>query len=398
VAVVAAVALVACSSSSKGGSKTKDAASSSGLSGAPINLVMPLEETGAGSLGDGFNGVQAAIKYINAHGGINGRPLAAQTCVDQNNANTAAACANKAVRNKNIIATIDQSTQEGASVDPILENAGMAAVGALPFTAADFSSPIIFAPSAGGLEGLGAAAAITDQLHGKKVGLVYAQNPAGATVTGLVNQAVLGPRGSKVQNSVGVPETSADLSTQAKKANEGSPDGIILYLGQAQANSFVKAAGQLGINTPMLISSAIETSKSVSQQLGANAKKVFFFNYFHNGGKFYDAFLSQWSAAGESASDADDFAINGWLAATMFADVARKLPTVTRASVLGAFKALTNYDTGGLTPTLSFATPGTALGGKAPRIVNPTITLTQFQDGKFVPYQGGPFINPFVVP
>jgi hypothetical protein len=52
----------------------------------------------------------------------------------------------------------------------------------------------------------------------------------------------------------------------------------------------------------------------------------------------------------------------------------------------------------GLLPPLSFGKPGTALGGKAPRIINPTMGLSQYQNGTFAPYTGGTFTNPFTVP
>jgi hypothetical protein len=125
---------------------------------------------------------------------------------------------------------------------------------------------------------------------------------------------------------------------------------------------------------------------------------VYFYTSFRHSGPFYSAFLSQWQASGNSPSLTDDFAINGWLSVTMFADVARTLPTVTRASVLAAFSRLSNYSTDGLLPPLSFDKPGTALGGNAPRIINPTMGLSQYQNGTFAPYAGGTFTNPFTLP
>jgi hypothetical protein len=63
-----------------------------------------------------------------------------------------------------------------------------------------------------------------------------------------------------------------------------------------------------------------------------------------------------------------------------------------------AFSQLSDYTTGGLLPPLSYTKPGTALGGQAPRVVNTTMGLSQYQDGRFVPYDGGKFIDPFVAP
>jgi Periplasmic binding protein len=181
---VVALALTACSPNSSTGSGSL-ATSGSAAHGKPINLAFPTEFTGAGTGGDGFAGAEAALRYVNAHGGIHGRPLAAQECVDNDAPNQAAACAAKAANNPSIVASV--------------------------------------------------------------------------------------------------------------------------------------------------ISAGTESASAVQQQMGGG-QNLYFDTFFNHSGRFYDAFLSQWQAAGNSPSLADDFAINGWLAVTMFADIARTLPTITRAS------------------------------------------------------------------
>jgi branched-chain amino acid transport system substrate-binding protein len=399
----AALALTACSSNSPAGPASPAAATSSGPAtgstahGKPINLAFLTEFSTQGSSGDGWAGIQAAIRYVNAHGGIKGRPLAAQECVDNNDPNLAAGCATKAANNPGIIASVDQTTLQGAVVEPVFEHAGLPAVGANAFVAADFNSPVAFATDIGGLGGLGAVAAATDLLHAKKVGFVYVQSPAAATEVALLNSVVMGPRHLPPVTAVGVSPTAGDLSAAVAKANQGSPGAIIIYTGQAQANAFVKAARQQGVTTPIIIFASLETPSAVQQQLGGG-QHLYFCTSFTHSGPFYDAFVSQWKAAGNSPSLADEFAINGWLSVTMFAQVARTMPTITRVSVLHAFSKLSNYSTGGMLPPLSFSKPGTALGGKAPRIINPTMGLAQYQNGAFVPIAGGKFTNPFVVP
>jgi ABC-type branched-subunit amino acid transport system substrate-binding protein len=398
----AALALTACSSSSSTGSTSPAAAiggatAGSTAHGTPINLVFLTEFSTQGTSGDGFTGIQAAIKYVNAHGGIHGHPLAAQECADNDDPNLAAACATTAANNPSIIASVGQTTLDGASVDPVFQHAGLPVVGSFAAVPADFTSPVIFTPTIGGLSGLGAVAAVTDLLHAKKVSFVYTQSPAAATEIALINSVVLTPRHLPPVNAVGVSPTAGDLSAAVAKADQSSPDGIVLFAGQAQANSFVKAARQQGVTTPIVISAGTESPSAVQQQLGGG-QNLYFDTFFNHSGRFYDAFLSQWQAAGNSPSLADDFAINGWLSVTMFADVARTLPTVTRASVLHAYSQLSNYSTDGLTPLLSFDKSGTALGGQAPRVINPTIGLSQYQNGTFVPAAGGKFTDPFVVP
>jgi ABC-type branched-subunit amino acid transport system substrate-binding protein len=398
----AALALTACSTNSSPGSASPAAATggSTAIStahGKPIDLALQTEFTGAGTGGDSYAGAQAAIKYINAHGGINGRPLAIQECVDNDDPNLAAACAAKITNNPSVIAAVGQITLQGSVVDPVYQHAGLPAVGGFAAVPADFTSPVIFTPSIGGLSGLGAVAAVTDLLHGKKVSFVYAQSPAAATEVALIDSVVLAPRHLPPMTAVGVAPTAGDLSATVAKAVANSPDGIVLFTGQPQAASFVKAARQQGVTTPIVISAGTESPAAVQQQLGGG-QNLYFDTFFNHAGRFYDDFLSQWQADGNSPSLVDDFAINGWLAATMFADVARTLPTITRASVMNAYGKLSNFSTDGLTPPLSFDKSGTALGGQAPRIINPTIGLSQYQNGTFVPAADGKFTNPFVVP
>jgi ABC-type branched-subunit amino acid transport system substrate-binding protein len=400
----AALALTACSSNSTPTTGSASPAAASGGStagstahGKPINLALLTEFTGVGTGGDSFSGAQAAIKYVNAHGGIHGRPLAIQECIDNDDPNLAAACAAKVANNPAIVAAVGQITLQGSVVDPVFQHAGLPAVGGFAAVPADFSSPVVFTPSIGGLSGLGAVAAVTDLLHGKKVSFVYSQSPAAGTEVALIDSVVLTPRKLPPMNAVAVAATAGDLSPAVAKAVQSSPDGIVLFTGQPQAASFVKAAHQQGVTTPIVISAGTESPSHIQQELGGG-QNLYFDTFFNHSGRFYDAFLSQWQAAGNSPSLTDDFAINGWLSVTMFADIARTLPTVTRASVMRAYSKLSNYSTDGLTPPLSFDKPGTALGGQAPRIINPTIGLSQYQNGTLVPAAGGKFTNPFVVP
>jgi ABC-type branched-subunit amino acid transport system substrate-binding protein len=390
----AALALTACSSRSSGPGPP---AGGSTAHGTPINLIFLTQHSTQGSGGEGFTGVQAAINYVNAHGGVKGRPLAAQECIDNGDPNLAAACATKAANDASIIASVGQATLQGAVVDPVFQHAGLPAIGPTPFVSADFTSPVSFTTTIGGLEGLGAVTTAADLLHAKKISFVYDESPAAATEIGLLNSVVLAPRHLPPVTAVGVSPTTGDMSAAVAKADQGSPSAIVLYTSQARANAFVKSARQQGVTTPILIPASLESPSAVQQQLGGG-QNLYFYASFRHSGVFYDAFVSQWKAAGNSPSLADEFAINGWLSVTMFAQVARTLPTVTRASVLHAFSKLSNYTTGGMLPPLSYNKPGTILGGKAPRIINPTMGLAQYQNGAFVPAAGGRFTNPFIVP
>src|SRR5580704_13566094 len=195
-AAAAALILTACSSNSANGTAAGSASAAATVSGStagstahgkPIDLALMTEYTGAGTGGDSYVGAQAAIKYINAHGGVNGRPLAIQECVDNDDPNLAASCAANIANNPSVIAAVGQVTLQGSVVDPVFQHAGLPAVGGFAAVSADFTSPVVFTPSIGGLSGLGAVAAVTDLLHGKKISFVYQQSPAAATEVALID-------------------------------------------------------------------------------------------------------------------------------------------------------------------------------------------------------------------
>jgi hypothetical protein len=64
----------------------------------------------------------------------------------------------------------------------------------------------------------------------------------------------------------------------------------------------------------------------------------------------------------------NDTVAAGYLSVKVFADVAEDLDTIDRAGVLDAMNNLKDFSTDGMTLPLDFTTPGTALGGNAPRL------------------------------
>ncbi len=391
---LAAFALASCSSGTASPTTTTQSAK-----GSPLNLAEfsdnPTSETADG---DSAMGVQIGVKYINSHGGVQGHRLNVTYCADNHDPSQATTCADNAVANPATVASINQYASQGAVLDPILQKAGVAAIGLNAFGGADFTSPISFPTNSGAFVGLGGVAAITDQLHGTKISLVYPDDSAGATLAPTVSSVVLKPRKLTLMNSVPVPVNATDLSSYVSKAIAGSPDGIVVFLSADLANNFVTTARQLGSTAPVLLPGTDETAARVKQQLGTQTQDLYFFNYYHSAGPSYNKLVAQMKATGYPVSGIDDNVISGWLSVQIFNQIASKLPTITRSTVLAAASNLSSVNTGGLTPPLSFATPGTALGGNAPRMFNVTSTLYKFVNGKISPYKGSPFVNPFTPP
>ena len=75
------------------------------------------------------------------------------------------------------------------------------------------------------------------------------------------------------------------------------------------------------------------------------------------------------------------FTLPGWLAVHMFADVANKLPSVTRASVLAAFQNLTNQYAYDLIPPYTTSVKFKGLGGAFPLLYNLSPTFSRSRAG-----------------
>ena len=152
-AVGATVALAACSSSPATSGPGHTAPGSAGASGAPVTV---LAVTTPLTAGDAQNGLKMAQAYINATGGIKGRPLSIIICSDNGDPNTAATCVRNGI-SQGAVAEINRTSPYGASMDPLEQAAGLAVLGGGLFSQADFTAPTLFPLQPGFFNTIGSA-------------------------------------------------------------------------------------------------------------------------------------------------------------------------------------------------------------------------------------------------
>ena len=330
-------------------------------------------------------GAEAAIARINEEGGIGGRPLELVPCSNEDNANAAAACAQDFASDESIIATVGDNNSFGGDSNPPLEAAMLAGVGTSPLGAGDFASPRIFPSNSGGLQFLAAAGFLFDEGF-ENIGMATIDTPTAQSLPGLVNSTVLGPRGGELGGTVAIPATAADVSTQA--ASMADSDGQMLALTEDLALRYIRAGRQQGFTGPFVISETVVEAGALAESLSdADLGELFALSYFDKNSEGYGGFLEDMAEYEPDTTPGDLNAI-AWLSVMMFADVARELPEVTRQSVWDAMNQLADYDTNGMTPApLDFTTPGTALGGNAPRLVPSVLQVyvDVYEDGEYVP-------------
>jgi branched-chain amino acid transport system substrate-binding protein len=331
---------------------------------------------------------EAAIKAVNAAGGVHGHPLVLKVCDSKGNGNVANGCA-RAAASGDTVADIGGFNFVGTPME-IMNAAGLPMIGRTPgFNPKEFALPTEFPYFAVGQTGMSAAVyAAVKYLHVKKITLITSP-PAnalyfptgeaeakalGATITGTINAAP----GSDL--------TSAVLA--AKKNGAQAIAAITPIVDQV-----IVAARQNGVTLPIVASLQPSQVKSVG---GAG-----------NGIESIEPYqLPSASVAGLQQMNKEldayqpgiprtVFTLPGWLAVHMFADVANKLKVVNRKTVLAAFKHLSGQNTYGLIPPYTTTAKFTGLGGAFPDIYSPWVYLQQDKSGALVQQNGGAPFNPF---
>jgi len=369
--------------------------------GTPLKFYVlgPSEDDSKNDSSQGKAGVQAAVKEINDAGGVAGHSLSAVFCGNGNKTdqNKAAECARNATGDKDVSAVVWATTNFGAAINPILEQAGMACIGCTPFTQADFTSPNFYATTSGSLSVTGLAASAVDVLHGKKIALIIPDVPTAHGLEPLINSLVLGPRNSKLDQVVYVPLDAVDVTAQA--AQLAGEDVIINTLLQSNSPSFVSALRQQGSKAQILTSGGVYGAATIGKQFGENANGIYVGSVFDRSSDGFAEYEKAMDAIGQKGSDLDsEQSTQSYLAVQLFAQIATQLKgEVTPATVLKTASSLSAFSFKGLTPPVDFTKPGAFGGGHFPAIRNDAVTLLVYKDGALVP-QGTGFTHIFGTP
>lgn len=346
-------------------------------------------------------GATAAVDSINAAGGVDGHPIKIVYCDTQNDPNVAAQCGRTAVANPSVVAMTSDSTSFNSNVDAVLERAGVPVVGGIPFSQGEFTSKVAFNTTPGALSTPAEGIIIVKQLHGKKIGVPYVGVPAGAGIKPLT-QAIVGPIGGTVVGNIAIPINAADVTTQAAAEAAAKPDGILDALNAPQMIEFIKAYRQQGGTTPFVVGANELGAQAVAKQLAGFNQDIYAAGWFDYASSGYQKYMADMKKFQPNALDpTNDLTTAGWLNVELFAMASAKAiksnsnGRLTRAGLLSTMNSYTNFNLGGITPTIDFAKTQTALGGNFSRIVNPYYYPWQFKNGKYVSLDGDKPLNLF---
>lgn len=380
------------STTSDGGSATSAPQSTGGTqttsapkpaTGEPIKLFT-IHDTGSQS-DDFMTGINAAIESINEHGGVNGRPLEIEKCDTGRDPARAEQCARSAVDNDDVVATVGDTNGFGTQIMPVLEQAGMPAVGHEAYTQADAKSPVAFNSTPGFFISLAGPVLLVRNVEATKIGVPFIDNPAGNAIPALVEKAIT-PIGGSVSAKAGIPLTATDVSTQVAAIQESDPDGVAPILSAALTESVLQSAVQLGFTDVPFALAPHTKSPLATAESYPELDTVFptYFNHASEGWQAFEADMEEYSPDGALT----DGPAAGWFAVQLFKWAADQATTIDRAGILDVLSKADAVDIGGMTEPLDFTTDSPALDGGFPRIVNTNYYPYRVEDGEFVSLNG----------
>ena len=379
---VASGTVVACGSDSSAGSEE------------PIKIMIQGPFAGGGlDLPQLPGGAKAAVKAINADGGIHGRELELIECNEGQDPNAGVRCARDAVR-EGVVAETGTNSKYGDYLT-VLEAAGIPAIGAGGDAQGEATSPDSF-PISGGVPSLFAGMGdVLGSAGAKTVKAVLLDSPHIQSSIPFIEQG-LAVNGVELAGKISVPLAKPDLAPAVASALSGGTDGVVLVLDPAGTTKFVREARRQRPGLKIAVSPISLPSASL-EALGDIAEEVYVVSQFAPpagtaaGVKRYVRDMD----ALDPEMPKDDAAANSWASVELLAQVARSLPEddISAKSVSEALNRLDGVELG-VAPPIQFLRPTTRLGKSVTRIFTTEVMYSQVKKTEVVPLSQQ-FTDPF---
>ncbi|WP_318202863.1 ABC transporter substrate-binding protein [Streptomyces sp. SCL15-4] len=339
----------------------------------------------------------AYAKWVNSHGGIDGRELKVLTCNDHNDSVGAARCAKRAAA-ENAVAVVGSYSQFGDSYLAPLEGAGIPYIGGYGVTNDEFTGSMSY-PVNGGqpalLAGLGRALAAGCG----NVALVRPDSIAGDQLPVLLDAGLKAGGHADAGDQLAA-EDATEYGDQAERALRhatGDParEGCVVPALGDRTDTFMDSFRRARASHPDVRTATVLGSvdqRVINATGGAS-------------GPYEGAYITGWYPAvsdrrwgpmkkviSEAAFDDDriDPADAGvqttWIAYTVLRAVLEKIGDgeVSADTVRRTLNDGLRVSTGGLTPTLSWPYAGRLAAVGFPRLVNADVTLQVVRNGRLV--------------
>lgn len=251
-AALCVAGLAACGSSSPS-APAGSSPSSSAPAAAQITVGFANNEGSAISIPAYRYGAEAAVKYINSHGGIDGKKIDLDECIDDGSPAGSVNCANKFVDARAVV--YDTGIDLGSdSAIPVLSSAGIPYVTEFPWGTVQRSSPDSFALGGGDTAFYAAPLQALKDVHATTVGDFYYDGLP--TTKGLLqfSTAIAKKLGIKLV-PIPISATNADWTSAVATAMADHVNSMWGILQENDCIGMVSAARTAGFSDPISVGS-----------------------------------------------------------------------------------------------------------------------------------------------
>jgi ABC-type branched-subunit amino acid transport system substrate-binding protein len=382
-----AIAVAACSGGGDEAGPAGPPKAADARPGTPVKLmtIAPTGTPGANAP-EAVAAASAAVRAVNARGGIKGHPVKLIHCNEKNAAAAAAACAKRAV-DEGVLAVVGVFNGSGG-IMPVLAEAGIPAIGATGIAAdgteltskvSFMLSPLTFFPAA--------CPSVLRKAGATKIGLV------GYDLSLSDRLIKLGEVGAKAAGSpldplVRVPLTTSDLTPAVSRLTRAGADGVVLVAFAQTAYAVIERGGA-DLLYCHAASTLDEKFLAAHGPAADNLVVATAFPEFNQAGEFPElrrmiAELAAEEKAGNRdaalASATTTHSINAWLSVQVVEKVGDAVPGEPSASTLLAqLGATSGLDLGVIGP-LNFTKPNPLPGVE--RVFNTTLRGARWNSAK----------------
>ncbi|PWI16285.1 hypothetical protein DI272_20520 [Streptomyces sp. Act143] len=340
---------------------------------------------------------QAYARWVNSHGGINGRKLSVLVCNDQNDTVTAAKCAQRAA-DEGVVAVVGSYSQHGDAFFPTLESADIPYLGGYGITNSELESPLSF-PVNGGQPSL--LAGLGEELAGAcgPVALVRPDSIAGDELHAMIDSGLEAGGHATAADQL-ADEDATEYSAQAERAlkhtttDPAKKGCVVPALGDHTGifmDSFRRAREDYpAVRTATVLGSVDQTVIDASGgQAGPYEGSYITSWYPVASDKRWNAMkqVIKKEAFGDNRIDPADAGVQTtWIAYTVLKAVLESLGDgeLTGTAIRRALDGGLKVGTGGLTPTLNWEYENGLAGIGLTRLVNTDVTLQVVRKGRLV--------------
>jgi ABC-type branched-subunit amino acid transport system substrate-binding protein len=376
--------LTACSSSSK----TPTTSAKGKTSGAPVKLMWIGALTGpANHAGDVLAGAKAAVKAINASGGVKGRPLSLIACDDAFDANKGAACARQA-KTEGVVAIVGEDTSTGDSTMPALDAAGIPSIGISASSPSENKSAFAFPLGSGSAGEVFGEALMFEKLGCQHPGLAYGDFAAAKFVADAWVTPVLTKGGLKVAKNVAIPASASDLTSYASSLTSNGVD-CVAYIDNPDKTALLVKALRASNSKVKIIMPNTNWGPSRIKSLGGDANGLYIASGFASPDQS-NAKVKQYNTEMDAlggGTDRNELSQNAWNATHITAALLTGLPTISAATLTAAVKAAGSQDFSGAVPTYNWSAAVALLPGT--RTFGSSVFFSVIKDGVLTPLLGG---------